>query len=97
MKKKGIIIIVIVLLLLALLFVLLRPNEVMQSDDGGSTTIYKSLISETISYDRPPIGSKTYKKGKIIRVLGHEVYNNVVVLDNPDYLKTITVTEMEDN
>ena len=81
MKK----IIITILTVIVLLVILFYPYEKLSTADGGSTTYYITLIASMTSYERPPIGSKTYKKGKIISILGKEIFNDVVELGNPQY------------
>ena len=79
MKKKTIIILCVIVAVL----VLLVPIP-MHLKDGGSVKYSALLYSVTDVHRMDPV-TDGYEDGTIIKILGFEVYNNVIALETIDY------------
>ncbi len=75
MKKKTIIIVSIVIVAM----ILLVPIP-MRLKDGGSVK-YSALLYSVTDVHRMSSAMEGYEEGTIIEILGLEVYNNVIALE----------------
>ena len=79
MKKKNVIVVCVIVAVL----VLLVPIP-MHLKDGGSVKYSALLYSVTDVHRMDPV-TDGYEDGTIIKILGFEVYNNVIALETTDY------------